>query len=178
MDEAVIHAYTDVTPAFLTDALRARSWIGDATVVAATAQTIGPGLMGVCARYSLTLDRDVPGAPTSVIGKFAAVDATARDFMASSGYRNEVCFYEHFAEVVSIRVPRCAYVAIDDDGWFTLLLEDFAPIEPGDQLRGCTVEQVEAAVGELVGLHAPLSGQRRNWNGTSASCNRGASPPS
>jgi hypothetical protein len=57
---------------------------------------------------------------------------------------------------VSIRAPRCAHVAIDDDGWFTLILEDLATMQPGDQLRGCTLEQVEAGVRELVGLHAPL----------------------
>ena len=91
-----------------------------------------------------------------MIGKFAAQDATAREFMASSGYRNELCFYQHFASKVSISAPRCAHAAIDDDGWFTLILEDCAPMEPGDQLRGCTVGQVEAAVRELVGLHAPL----------------------
>jgi hypothetical protein len=41
-------------------------------------------------------------------------------------------------------------------GWFTLVLEDCAPMEPGDQLRGCTLEQVDAAARELAGLHAPL----------------------
>jgi hypothetical protein len=42
--------------------------------------------MGICARYQLQLARAVPGAPRSVVGKFAAQDATAREFMASSGY--------------------------------------------------------------------------------------------
>jgi len=37
-----------------------------------------------------------------------------------------------------------------------LLLEDLSPMRPGDQLQGCTVAQVDAAVQELVGLHAPL----------------------
>ena len=154
--DTVLRAYGDVTPGFLTEVLRDRGWIGDAAVVAAPAETVGAGLMGICARYELQLDREVPGAPRSVIGKFAAQDATARDFMASSGYRNELCFYQHFATQVSVRAPRCAHAAIDDDGWFTLLLEDCAPMEPGDQLQGCTVAQVEAAVAELVGLHAPL----------------------
>ena len=156
MTDNVLRAYGDVTCDFLTEVLRDRGWIGDATVVDAPAETVGAGLMGICARYQLRLDRDVPGAPRSVVGKFAAQDATAREFMASSGYPNELCFYRHFASRVSINAPRCAYAAIDDDGWFTLILEDCAPMEPGDQLRGCTVGQVEAAVRELVGLHAPL----------------------
>ena len=45
-------------------------------------------------RYDLQLDRDVADAPVSVVGKFAAEDEQARTFMASSGYPNEVCFYQ------------------------------------------------------------------------------------
>ena len=112
--------------------------------------------MGICARYDLQLDRDVADAPVSVVGKFAAADEQARTFMASSGYPNEVCFYRDFASRVTIRIPRCGHAAIDDEGWFTLLLEDLSPMQPGDQLQGCSVAQVEAAVHELVGLHAPL----------------------
>ena len=109
---------------------------GDAVVVDAEITTIGAGQMGICARYDLQLDRDVAGAPRSVVGKFAAEDEQARTFMASSGYPNEVCFYRDFASRVTIRVPRCAHAAIDDDGWFTLLLEDLSPMRPGDQLQG------------------------------------------
>jgi hypothetical protein len=154
--DAVLRAHSDVTAGFLTEVLRDAGLIGDAAVVEAPAETVGAGLMGICARYHLRLDREVPGAPGTVVGKFAAQDETAREFMASSGYRNELCFYQHFASKVSINAPRCAHAAIDDDGWFTLILEDCAPMEPGDQLRGCTVGEVDAAVRELVGLHAPL----------------------
>lgn len=153
---AVLRSHRDITPAFLTEVLQTAGWIGDARVVDFDVTTIGAGLMGICARYELRLDREVDGAPGSVVGKFAAEDDAARAFMASSGYRNEVCFYQHFAARVTIRAARCAYAAIDDEGWFTLLLEDLAPLEPGDQLVGCTVPQVEAAVAELVGLHAPF----------------------
>ncbi len=154
----VVHrSHRDVTPAVLTDALRRVGWIpDDVSVVDATVTTIGAGQMGICARYDLQLDRAVADAPTSVVGKFAAEDEQARTFMMASGYPNEVSFYRDFASQVTIRVPRCALAAIDDDGWFTLLLEDLSPMRPGDQLQGCTVPQVEAAVHELVGLHAPL----------------------
>src|SRR4051812_7597492 len=152
----VLRSHRDVTPRFLTDTLRAAGWIDGARVVDMDVNTIGAGQMGICARYDLQLDSDADGTPMRVVGKFAAEDDAARAFMASSGYPNELCFYRHFVTRVSIRAPRCAYAAIDDEGWFTLLLEDLAPLEPGDQLRGCTVPQVEAAVSELVGLHAPF----------------------
>ncbi len=157
MTGAVLRSHLDVTPAVLTDALRGAAWIpDDVSVIDAGITTIGAGQMGICARYDLRLDREVADAPTSVVGKFAAEDEQARTFMASSGYPNEVCFYRDFASRATIRVPRCAHAAIDDDGWFTLLLEDLSPMRPGDQLQGCTVPQVEAAAQELVGLHAPL----------------------
>jgi hypothetical protein len=123
-----------------------------------TTEPVGAGQMGECARFVLEYDRDEPSAPATVIGKFAAADETARQFMASTGYRNECCFYSSFARRLSVRTPRCSLAVIDDDGWFTLVLEDLAPAAPGDQLAGCTVEQVELAVLELVGLHAPLWG--------------------
>ncbi len=156
MTGGVLRSHHEVTPAVLTDVLRRAEWLpDDASVVDAAVTTIGAGQMGICARYDLRLDHEVAEAPTSVVGKFAAEDEQARRFMASSGYPNEVCFYRDFASQVRIRIPRCAYAAIDGDGWFTLLLEDLTPMRPGDQLRGCTVAQVEAAVQELVGLHAP-----------------------
>src|SRR3954452_11304539 len=157
MTGEVLRSHLDVTPALLTESLRAAAWIpDDVSVVDIGITTIGAGQMGICARYDLQFDGEVADAPTSVVGKFAAADEQARTFMASSGYPNEVCFYRDFASQVSIRVPRCAHAAIDGDVWFTLLLEDLAPMRPGDQLQGCTVVQVEAAVQELVGLHAPL----------------------
>jgi aminoglycoside/choline kinase family phosphotransferase len=153
----VVRSHLDVTPTVLTETLRRAEWIpGDVSVVDADISTIGAGQMGICARYDLQFDREVADTPSSVVGKFAAADEQARTFMASSGYPNEVCFYRDFASQVTIRVPRCAHAAIDDDGWFTLLLEDLSPMRPGDQLHGCSVAQVEAAVQELVGLHAPL----------------------
>ena len=60
---SVLRAHGDVTSDFLTAVLRDQGWIGDATVVDAPAETVGAGLMGICARYQLRLDRDVPGAP-------------------------------------------------------------------------------------------------------------------
>src|SRR5438046_10451790 len=78
--DTVLRAYGDVTPGFLTEVLRDRAWIGDATVVAAPAGTVGAGLMGVCARYALQLSRAVPGAPRRGVGKFAAPAAPVPDF--------------------------------------------------------------------------------------------------
>lgn len=152
----VLRTPDDVTPDWLTGVLRRDGLLDQAAVTTVTREPVGAGLMGVCTRLGLTLDRHEPMAPASVIAKFAAADEGTRAFMATTGYLNEVCFYSEFARRLGIATPRCSYGAIDADGWFTLVLEDLAPARPGDQLAGCSVEEAELAVMELVGLHAPL----------------------
>jgi hypothetical protein len=51
------------------------------------------------------------------------------------------------------------YADIDvETASFVLLLEDMAPAEQGDQLRGCSRDMAKVAVDELVRLHAPRWG--------------------
>ena len=58
-----------------------------------------------------------------------------------------------------MRTPRLHYADLDaETASFVLLLEDLAPAEAGDQLRGCGTDVAAAAVAELVNLHAPLWG--------------------
>jgi hypothetical protein len=144
----------EITPEWLTVVLQADGSIGAGRVAGIEGRLVGNGLMGVCVRCSLTLDGAPETAPTSVIVKLAAEEDSTRAFMASTGYRNELCFYQHLAPTLTVRAPRCSYAASDDD-WFTLVLEDLAPAEAGDQLVGCTPDQVTLAVLESVGLHAP-----------------------
>ena len=76
--------------------------------------------------------------------------------MLAGAYRGEVSFYADLAATVAVVVPRCHYAAIRaGTGEFTLLLEDLAPAEQGDQLAGCTAAQARAAVVNLAGLHGP-----------------------
>ena len=140
MTDHVLRAYGDVTRDFLTEVLRDQR-LDRRRRRSSThrPRRSGPGSWASARGITSAWTATCRARRRSVVGKFAAQDATAREFMASSGYPNELCFYRHFASRVSIRAPRCAYAAIDDDGWFTLILEDCAPMEPGDQLRGCTV---------------------------------------
>jgi hypothetical protein len=74
-------------------------------------------------------------------------------------YVKEVAFYRQLQSRLSIRSPRCYHAAIAGEGpEFSLLLEDMAPAQQGDQLAGCSAQIARAAVLELVGLHAPSWG--------------------
>ena len=146
----VADTVADLTPDFLAAAL-------GLDVVAVDAERVGTGQIG--ATYRLTIGyADGVAGPARLIAKLAAENDEARGRVAE-GYRKEVGFYTDLAPTVTIASPRCWYGAIADDlHTFTLLLDDLAPAVPGVQAQACTPAAAEAAVRNLVGLHAP------RWN--------------
>ena len=140
----------DLSPEWLSGAL-------GASVAEVTAERVGTGQIGSSYRLSITY---APGSrgPARLVAKLAAEDVEARARVAE-GYRKEVGFYSLLAPTVTIAVPRCWAAAIGDDGTtFTLLLDDLAPASPGVQAEGCSRDAADAALRNLVGLHAP------RWN--------------
>lgn len=127
-------------------------------MVAVERTPVGTGQM--CDTYRLELAYSGPPGPRSVVAKLPSADPTSRATALSLGsYENEVRFYQQLAPRVNVRTPRVYYADIDvETASFVLLLEDLSPAEPGDQLAGCSADDAAIAIGELVGLHAPLWG--------------------
>ncbi|CUU55106.1 Phosphotransferase enzyme family protein [Parafrankia irregularis] len=146
-----------VTPQWLTAALRAGGT--EAEIIAVSHEAIGTGQLGASYRFHLQARPGQDGsAPSTVVIKMAAGDLRTRSLIATA-YRQETGFYRVFAPSARIRVPRCWYAGLADDGLsFTLVLEDAHPASPGRQVQGCTTDQATAAVRNLAGLHAPF------WN--------------
>jgi hypothetical protein len=145
-----------LTPAWLTEALAGVLDGGAVTAVSPT--PVGTGQMCDSVRLALTYDGPVPeGAPASVIAKLPAADPQSRATgLALRSYETEVRYYQQLAPTLGIRTPRAFHADIDvTTGSFVLLLEDLAPARQGDQLAGCTLPEAEAALDQLVGLHAP-----------------------
>jgi hypothetical protein len=148
-----------LTPEWLTAALTASGTLAGTRVVAADVRPLGTGQM--CDSVRIGLRYAEPGAgPASLVAKLPAADegsrATAKAFRS---YEKEVRFYQELADRLPVRTPRVHYADLDvATASFVLLLEDLAPAEPGDQLRGCGTDVAAAAVAELVKLHAPLWG--------------------
>lgn len=134
------------------------SWLSAALgreVSDVTATAVGTGQMGAC--YRLELSGEL-GLPATVLAKLPTADAATRSFLHGS-YGIEVTFYRLLLPGLEVRAPAAYYAAISEDpeqrGTFTLLLEDLAPAEQGDQIAGCTPAQAAAAVENIAGLHAP-----------------------
>ncbi|BBZ33764.1 hypothetical protein MCNF_23690 [Mycolicibacterium confluentis] len=117
-------------------------------------ERIGTGQMSECYRVSLTYPEASAG-PASVVLKVAAGDSTSRQTGLALGlYEREVRFYTDIAPRLDGPVAGCHHAAIDTEtGVFDLLLDDAAPAEVGDEIRGATAEQALLAVTELGRVH-------------------------
>jgi aminoglycoside/choline kinase family phosphotransferase len=154
VEPAIVTDPAAVTPEWLTAVLRG---VGhDATVTAVQAEAVGTGQMAHNERFTLVHDGDPATVPRSVVGKFPSPSPESRAAGAAGGYRNEVRFYTDLAPTLAVRTPACLHGAVDDDSTeFTLILEDLAPAEQGNQLAGCPPEHLVLAAENLAGLHAP-----------------------
>lgn len=159
----------DVTPSWMTAALRSSGALAGGEVTALTSEPVGTGQMADSVRFTVTYEGGA--GPASVVGKFAAADPTSRATGTSGNtYLREVRFYQQLQAQVDIRTPGCLFSALDEDtGLFVLLLEDLAPARQGDQMAGCTPDQAELAMRELARLHGPRWGDARvaglDWMG-------------
>jgi hypothetical protein len=146
----------EVTPAWLTDVLTAAGALDGGKVADVSATAVGTGQVGDSVRFTLTYDGE-PGPPT-VVGKFPAEDETSRaSSVATRTYEIETRFYQQLRDRVSITTPE-PYVALIDveANEFVLLMNDLAPAEQGDQVRGATIAEAEVAMDEVARLHAPV----------------------
>lgn len=144
----------DIDAAWLTRALQAGGV--DAVVSAFTAKPIGTGQIGDSVRFRLDYARGGEHAPASVVGKFPSADpASFGTGVALGNYAREVEFYRHIAPNALVDTPRCYFTDLQaETGEFVLLMEDLAPAEPGDQLRGVTLEQAGQVIDQAARLHA------------------------
>lgn len=150
----------DVTPAWLTLALRRAGVLKDAKVEHLTAKRVGNGMLGDSVQFKIAYDRAEDEAPASVVGKFASADPVSKATGASVGlYAKEIHFYRDLRDTVAVRSPHPYLAEIDPQTHdFTLILEDLAPARGGDQLTGCTLADAERAMDQAAALHGPRWG--------------------
>lgn len=149
-------APADVTADWLTAVLAHAGH--DGVVERFEASRIGSGQVGQNIRFVLHYASG--SGPDSVVGKFASDDDTSRQTgIALLNYLREVRFYQELQPTLDIRTPRVLFTDIEPDTHaFSLVMEDLAPAEQGDQLLGCDAATAALAIAELSRLHGP------RWN--------------
>jgi hypothetical protein len=155
-----IRAAAAVDHAWLTAALHRAVGTGR-LITSIEARSIGTGRVGENVRFELRWTDGDGRVPPSVVGKFPATSPVDRATAAQvDTYRREVGFYRDIRPLVSIRTPEILHLGWNPDTHdFVLIMEDIRGGEPGDQLVGCSVARAEAAIDEVVGLHAPTWGR-------------------
>jgi len=128
----------------------------DAVVSDFTAKAVGTGQIGDSVRFTLRYARGAETAPASLVGKFPSADPDSFNTGVMLGnYHREVMFYRHLADGALIRTPTCLFADVaPESGEFVLMMEDLAPAEPGDQLRGVSLEHAGLVIDEAARLHA------------------------
>jgi len=148
----------EVTPAWLTAALRAGGTIREATVTAAPRVQIGQGvgILGELARVALEYDRNEPGAPKTLIAKIPTADPGGRGIAEMLGFYEKECrFYSEVGNGVGIRTAECYYADGDPENvQYIILMEDLGGLAIGDQVVGATVDECRLLVTEVAKLHA------------------------
>ena len=152
--QARIERPADLTADWLTAA------IGSGRIGSFEVERIGTGQMSEC--YRVRLDYAAGEGPASVILKVAASDPVSRQTGHALGlYEREVRFYSELAPGLGGPVAQCFHASYDpDSGVFALLLDDAAPAEVGDEIRGATLADARLALTHLGHLHAPLVGSQ------------------
>ncbi|MBU1378378.1 MAG: ecdysteroid 22-kinase family protein [Alphaproteobacteria bacterium] len=132
----------------------------DAVVAGFEANNVGTGQIGESVRFKLAYERDADDAPRSIVGKFPSPDDTSRGTGIMLGnYLREVRFYQQLAPRALVKTPRCWFTDTDETGGeFVLMMEDLAPAEQGDQLKGVTLDQARLVVEQAARLHASFWG--------------------
>ena len=118
-------------------------------------QQIGTGQIADSVRLSITFE---DGERTSLVAKVtSAVEASRQAAIMTRTYEKEVGFYSDLAAELPVRTPRCWWTGFEQStAAYCVLLEDLAPAEQGDQMRGCSVDEAALAIDEVALLHGPL----------------------
>jgi hypothetical protein len=121
-----------------------------------TVERIGTGQMSECYRIALSFEQG--SGPGSVVLKVAASDPMSRQTGQALGlYEREVRFYAELAPRLGGPIAQCYHASYQpDSGMFTLLLDDAAPAQVGDEIRGAATEDAALALTQLGRLHGPL----------------------
>lgn len=149
--QAPIERPDDLTAEWLT------STLGAGRINGFTVERIGTGQMSECYRVAVSYDQGT--GPSSVVLKVAASDPVSRQTGKALGlYEREVRFYAEVAPRLGGPISRCYHASYTPEtGMFTLLLDDAAPAEVGDEIRGAAIDDAVLALTQLGRLHGPLN---------------------
>jgi hypothetical protein len=152
--EAIPSCLSDITPEWLTVALRHWGHMGKGVVrsLELLPSAVGHGTISVAARVKLVHDGGGAHLPESMFVKLAPQGESSSRFEIGA---REVVFYGEIGPRANVRIPACYYSAVDRERKrYVILLEDLSGTECGDWATGCSLERAALAVTRIARFHA------------------------
>jgi len=148
----------ELTPDWLTEALRSSGVLSSGSVIAVETQVIGEGvgMVGQLARLTINYSSDATALPTHMIAKLPSpYEANRAQMQMFRYYTREALFYREIGNKSGVRTPECYWSAIDfKNNLSALLLEDLGHLEVSDQISGMTAAHAERAIRAIAVMHA------------------------
>ena len=150
---------SELTPAYLTEALRRAGHLANGEVSSVDACPLGAGVgfVGQLARLKLGYEGDRGGLPDVMIAKFPIEDPVARYLAQLYGfYRTEAECYRQASTVgLGVPTPAVYFSEVSDDDIGTLILmEDLSDARMADQVLGADLADAQAVIDVGAQLHA------------------------
>ena len=145
----------DITPQWLTYALRRAGILTNSTVKSIKKETMAEGKawLSTIVRVEAEYDFLEVGVPTSFVLKLLSESRLSREARYElSAYEREINFYNKLAGKIPIRLPKLIY---SENGYHSnlMLMEDLSYLTPGDQVIGMNHKQVLTTLGSLAKVH-------------------------
>ncbi len=145
----------EITPEWLTEALRLNSGFADTRVSFIESQPIGEqGVNGDLFKLNLTYSNQ-GDAPDSIVAKIPVQKSLFDRSQANWINRRETAFYRQMGPDVGIPVPTVYFAESDEDrDAHTVLMQDLTTSSIGDDETGLSEKQIGIAIDTLAQLHA------------------------
>lgn len=148
----------EITPEWLTRALKEGGVLGAGTVKTVSFEEIGHdlGFASVISRGSIEYEGDAAGAPATLVAKLPSAHESTRAMVNRLGlFEREVRVYMEIGDDLGIAIPESYFGYADSvSDEYILLLEDLTDARLGDQIIGCTLDDGRAVIENLAALHA------------------------
>ncbi len=148
----------DITPAWLTAALRNNGDSVGASVRDISVEAIaeGKGFMNQLFRLRIDYDSESPDLPSSMVVKLPSNDPLLRQVCDTLGQnRREARFYREVGTGGHLLTPNIYHCTVDPaTGDSVLVQEDMSSARQGDSVAGCSMGRARNAISQLARFHA------------------------
>lgn len=155
---AIPSCMDDITPEWLTAALKQNGHLASCAVTGIEKVTIGQGvgILGELCRMTPTYSGSEAKAPPTLIAKIPTADPGGKGVAQMLGfYEKEARFYDGLCDDIGVRSARSYYTAADSANVkYVILMEDLGGLRLGDQVAGASLAECRTLIREVAKLHA------------------------